>query len=327
MSAGACAFFALASIVSQSRLQELEVARDVLGGGALGGGADDHAAGRRGDLLDDRLQAVALVVVEPARDAEPVAVRDVDDEAAGQRDLGRQAGALRLHRVLDRLDEHGLAALDQVLDLAGAAAALELGADDLVDVEEAVLLEADLDERRLHPGQHVVDRAEVDVAGDRAVLGPLEVDLGDDAVLDHGDALLARVDRDEQLALGLRQRRAARCGAARRPRRAARARRFALRLASRPGVAPGSARAARRRRLASARLCGRRRRRGAGLLLAPAPAAAAAAALLRLVSIVRPRPATAPAASGAVGGSGSAVGTAASERRLLRLRLLAAEPG
>ena len=45
---------------------------------------------------------------------------------------------------------------DQVLDLA-AVAPLELRADDLVDVEEAVLLEADLDERGLHPGQDVVD--------------------------------------------------------------------------------------------------------------------------------------------------------------------------
>src|SRR5262249_38995851 len=149
-------------------------------------------------------------VLEPARDAEPVAVRDVDDEAAGQRDLGREPRALRLHRVLDGLDEDRLAALDQVLDLARAAAALELGADDLVDVEEAVLLEADLDERRLHPRQHVVDGAEVDVAGDRAALGTLEVDLGDDVVLEDGDALLAGVDRDEELAAGLRQRRAPR---------------------------------------------------------------------------------------------------------------------
>ena len=62
----------------------------------------------------------------------------------------RQPRALRLHRVLDRLDEDRLAAADQVLDLAAVAAALELGADDLVDVEEAVLLEADLDERGLH---------------------------------------------------------------------------------------------------------------------------------------------------------------------------------
>ena len=143
-------------------------------------------------------------------------MRDVDDEAARQRDLGGEPRALRLHRILDGLDEDRLAALDQVLDLAGAAAALELGADDLVDVEEAVLLEADLDERGLHARQDVVDGAEVDVAGDRAVLGPLEVDLGDEVVLEDGDALLARVDRDEQLALGLRQRRAAGSGAARR---------------------------------------------------------------------------------------------------------------
>ena len=60
------------------------------------------------------------------------------------------------------------------------------------------------------PGQHVVDDPEVDVAGDRAPLGPLEVDLGDAVVLDHGDALLADVDRDQQLALGGGQRRPAR---------------------------------------------------------------------------------------------------------------------
>src|SRR5262249_36995276 len=152
-------------------------------------------------------------VLEPARDAEPVAVRDVDDEAAGQRDLGRETRALRLHRVLDGLDEDRLAALDQVLDLAGAATALELGADDLVDVEEAVLLETDLDEGGLHPRQDVVDDAEVDVAGNRALLGPLEVDLGDDVVLEDGDALLAGIDRDEQLPARLRQRCAAGSGA------------------------------------------------------------------------------------------------------------------
>ena len=60
------------------------------------------------------------------------------------------------------------------------------------------------------PGQHVVDLAEIDVAGDRALLGPLEVDLRDLVVLEHGDALLADVDGHEQLALRGRQRRAAR---------------------------------------------------------------------------------------------------------------------
>ena len=127
----------------------------------------------------------------------------------GQRDVCRQAGALRLHRVLDRLDEDLLAALDQLLDLAALAATFELGDDDLVDVEEAVLLEPDLDEGGFHPGENVVDDALVDVAGDRVAIGALQIDLGDLLVLEHGDAALAGVYRDEKLALGGRQRHSA----------------------------------------------------------------------------------------------------------------------
>src|SRR5581483_6535848 len=93
-------------------------------------------------------------------------------------------------------------AADQVRDPASARPlALELGADDLVHEQKAVLLEADLDERGFHPGEDVVDDALVDVSGDRAPLGPLEVDLGDLPVLEDGDPLLGDVDRDEELAL------------------------------------------------------------------------------------------------------------------------------
>ena len=94
------------------------------------------------------------------------------------------------------------------------APALELGDDDLVDVEEAVLLEPDLDKGRLHARENVVDDALVDVAGDRAAFGPLEVDLGDLVVLEHRNTLLADVDGDEELALRGRQRRPARRGSA-----------------------------------------------------------------------------------------------------------------
>ena len=191
-------------------LEEHEIALDVLGGRALGGGAHDDPAALRVEPLHDLLQARALGVLEPPRDARALAVRHVDEEAAGQRDLGREARALRLHRILDGLHHDRLAALDQILDLAGALAPLELRADDLVDVEEAVLLEADLDERRLHPRQHVVDDAEVDVPCDRATLRALEVDLGDAIVLEDRDALLADVDRDDELALRRGQRRALR---------------------------------------------------------------------------------------------------------------------
>ena len=187
-------------------LQEDEVALDVLGGGAVGGGADDDAALFHLELLDDLLQARPLRVVEASGDAQALAVRDVDEEPAGKRDLRRQARALRLHRVLHRLDEQLLAARDQVLDLLPVPLALELRHDDLVDVEEPVLLEADLDERSFHARKHVVDDAEVDVPGDRASFGPLQVDLGDPVVLDHGDPLLADVDRDQELTLGGGQR-------------------------------------------------------------------------------------------------------------------------
>src|SRR5581483_4244787 len=188
--------------------QELEVEPDVVSGRALGGRADDHAALLRGDRLDDLTEAVALVLIQAARDAEALTARDVDHEAARQRDLGRQASALRLHRVLHGLDEHLLAAADQIGDPAPARPpALELGTDDLVDEQEAVLLEADLDERGLHPREDVVDGALVDVPGNRAPLRALEVDLRDAAVLEDGDALLGDVDRDEQLALRRRERR------------------------------------------------------------------------------------------------------------------------
>src|SRR5262249_35034488 len=111
-------------------LEEHEVALDVLRGCALGRGADNDAALFRGDRLDDVAEPRALVVLEPSRDAEAFSARDEDDEAARERDLGGEPRALRLHRVLDGLDEDLLVALQEVLDLA-TAPALELGRDDL----------------------------------------------------------------------------------------------------------------------------------------------------------------------------------------------------
>ena len=117
----------------------------------------------------------------------PIALagRRVDHVAPGDRQLHRQARALRLQRVLDDLHDDLLAGFEQVGDLAPAAAAaaalrrLDARQHDLVDVQEAVLLEADVDERRLQAGQDVVDLALVDVADDRAPAAALDVELGD----------------------------------------------------------------------------------------------------------------------------------------------------
>ncbi len=84
--------------------------------------------------------------------------------------------------ILDDLHDDLLARFEQIGDLAPSAAPsalgrLDAGQHDLIDVQEPVLLEADVHERRLQPGQHVVDLALVDVAHDRAPSAALYVEL------------------------------------------------------------------------------------------------------------------------------------------------------
>ncbi len=164
-------------------VQVLQLALEVLALGAVGGGADDHAAAVELEFGGLAAQAFALAVLEAPRDADALAGGRVDHVAPGDRELHRQARALRLERVLDDLHDDLLARLEQVGDLAPAAAAaaalgrLHAGQHDLVDVQEAVLLEADVDEGRLEPGQDVVDLALVDVADDRAPSAALYVEL------------------------------------------------------------------------------------------------------------------------------------------------------
>src|SRR5439155_6464593 len=115
----------------------------------------------------------------------PLAGRRVHHVAPGDRQLHGQARALRLERVLHDLHDDLLARREQVGDLAPAAAAapapgrLDAGLHDLIDVQKAVLLQADVDERRLQAGQHVVDLALVDVSDDRAPAAALYVQLSD----------------------------------------------------------------------------------------------------------------------------------------------------
>ena len=60
---------------------------------------------------------------------------------------------------------------------------------DVAPVQHCVLRRADVDERRFHAGQHVLDPAEVDVAVDLAdVVGrPGDVVLDERPPLEHGD--------------------------------------------------------------------------------------------------------------------------------------------
>src|SRR5262249_1053040 len=136
------------------------------------------------------------------------ALRRVDQVTAGDRDVHREPRALGLERVLDDLDDDLLAGFDQLVDATAAAATalrrlLTARQDDLVDVQEAVALEADVDEGGLHAGQDVVDLALVDVADDRAAAAALDVELGHLRFaafrlrLEDGDAGLATLGGDQ----------------------------------------------------------------------------------------------------------------------------------
>ena len=182
-------------------------------GPAGGRGADDDAAGeavRLAELADDAAQAAALVArLDLARDADVIDRRHEHQEPPGHRHVRREARALGAERLLDDLDEDLLAFLQQVFDLrlrrVGSSlrlscarppsvlvvARLELlelleRVDDVGDVEEAVALEAEVDEGRLHAGQDFRDPALVDVADDAALPLALDEDFGDEIVFENG---------------------------------------------------------------------------------------------------------------------------------------------
>src|SRR5208282_2002762 len=70
---------------------------------------------------------------------------------------------------------------------------------DIRDVEKCRALEADLDEGRLHAGQHAGDATDVDVADEPARRRALDVELLHDALLEHRHPRFLRRYVDENL--------------------------------------------------------------------------------------------------------------------------------
>ena len=157
---------------------------------ALGRGAHDEPGVGRPDAVEHLAEALALVVGEALRDAVGVGLaRHHHEEAAGEAHLLGEARALVGDRVLGDLHGDHLPVLEHALDL-GLVAALDVGLveRDVAAVEHAVLGRADVDERGLHAGEHVLHPAEVDVAVDRLVArGRGQRVLDQAAALEHRD--------------------------------------------------------------------------------------------------------------------------------------------
>ncbi len=193
-------------------------------GGGFGHRAHDEAA--RLVLGHQRHQAAAQglapgLVLDALGDADVLFLRQVDEQAAGEADLGGQARALGADRVLEHLHHQALALGEDLLDRARALAVLAV-APDVGHVQEGGALEADVDEGRLHAGQHAHDLAEVEVADDAAAGGALDVQLLHHALFDDRDAGLLRGEVDEEFDAhgrgALTGRGGRRCRAARRSR-------------------------------------------------------------------------------------------------------------
>ena len=131
-------------------------------------------------------------------------LRQVHQEAAGQRYLGGQARALGADRILDHLHQHGLAFEQHFFDALRLGRVLAL-LQHIGDVQEGGALQADFNEGALHAGQHALDLTQIDVADDAAAGGAFHVQLLDHGVFQHRDPGFLRRDVDQDLFLGPRQ--------------------------------------------------------------------------------------------------------------------------
>jgi hypothetical protein len=143
-----------------------------------------------------------------------------------QRDVARRPRALRADGLLGHLDDHLLPLLEQLLDAGAAGRArrvplllflfavvvpVRLGRQqpleivwrtpDVGDVQVRALLEADVDECGLHPGEHPFDTAFIDVAGDPSFALAFDVELAEEPIFNEGYAGLRAVGVDHQEAM------------------------------------------------------------------------------------------------------------------------------
>ena len=173
-------------------LQAGDVAADVVFFDTLGRCPDDDPGVGRHHLAQDLFEPLAFGVGQLAADPGRRRTRHVDQEPARQRHLRGETGALVPDRVLADLDDDVVAGFERLFDLAVGSAQSGGFPVDLAGVEHAVAPAADVDEGRLHRGQHVLHDSEIDVAHQRGRRRRGHEVLDDDAVFEHRDLGIPR---------------------------------------------------------------------------------------------------------------------------------------
>ncbi len=137
-----------------------------------------------------------FLVPDALRNADAGLLRQIDEQASGNADLGGKPRAFRAERILYDLHHQVLALGEQLLDRLRVGAVLAM-APDVGDVQERGARAADVDERGLHAGQHPHHAPHADVADQPARGGAFDLHFLHHALLDDGDARLLRRDVDQ----------------------------------------------------------------------------------------------------------------------------------
>jgi hypothetical protein len=175
------------------------VGDEILVGCLFRHGPDDEAAALVGahEALHPFSQQHALGLAGYAlRDADMRVLRQVDQQAAGNADLGRETCTLGADRILQDLHQQHLAFVEVFLDRLDAVFAARL--PQVGDVQEGGALEADVDECRLHSRQHPRHHPHVDVPHQAPGGFAVQVKFLQDALVHDGDPqfLRCRIDQD-----------------------------------------------------------------------------------------------------------------------------------
>ena len=182
------------------RLQPRDIPRQLFLTDTFGGRSDDDTGLGGHDVAEDFLESFAFGVGELAADPRRTSAGNIDEVAAGERELRCQAGTLVTDRVLADLDQYLIAWLECLLDLARVAAQTCRIPVHFTGVEHTVSTATDVDERCLHAGQNVLHASEVDIADHRRRGAARDEVLHQNTVFEHCDLRGVAVVRERLLA-------------------------------------------------------------------------------------------------------------------------------